>query len=363
MVDGKEGITAGDKKIAQLLHKSGKAVVLAVNKIDNPKEEVNKVDFYELGFGEPVTLSAMHGDGGVGDLLDHIMMLFDKSELELDSPSILDSVDATRKNYGVAIVGKPNVGKSSIVNSICGSQRSIVTSMPGTTRDAVDTSIQFKDRVIALVDTAGIRRRSKVDYGVEAFSVVRSINAINRADVVVLVLDATSPVSDQDQKIATMIEEAGKAAVIVLNKWDLVEDRSSRAMNQMTSEIYLQLRQIAHAKILFTSATTGQRVMKILEATQEAFEQSQKQISTSMLNKIMHEAMTLTPPPASKRGKRLRAYYSTQTGVLPPTFLLFVNDGELLNQSYKAYLERKLREAFGFDGACLRLLTRNKEKK
>lgn len=379
MVDGKSGITGSDRSIANLLRKSGKPVILAVNKIDEVRNDDRKLEFYELGVGEPVTLSAMRGDAGVGNLLDDVVTHFKQDGIkqkstkhedvaldptqmsvyeESEEPAAAESVE--RKNYSIAIVGRPNVGKSSILNCLCGSGRAIVDSVPGTTRDAVDTTVEHDGSLVTLIDTAGIRRRSKVEYGVEAFAVVRSLSAIDRSDVAVLILDATQPVSDQDQKIASRIEKSGKAAVIVLNKWDLVEGRSSQHMNQLSEEIHSQLRQLGHAQIVFVSALTRQRVTKIIEIAKLAWQESKKRIDTSTLNRIIHEAVTLSPPPASRRGQRLKIPYSCQTTTAPPTFLLFVNDGKLLTPSYQAYLERKLREAFGFEGTCLRIVTRNK---
>jgi GTP-binding protein len=373
MVDGKAGVTGSDRNVASLLRKSPKPVILAVNKIDEIKQQANTVEFYELGLGEPAALSALQGDAGVGDLLDRITSSISelgiaikeskkKKELEFETELSQEDADTpVPKDFSVAIVGRPNVGKSSILNCLAGTHRTIVDSAPGTTRDAIDTVVNFGESQITLTDTAGIRRRSKVMYGVEAFAVVRSLSAIDRSDVAVLVLDATEPVSEQDQRIATRIEKSGKAAIIVLNKWDLVGDRSSKHMNELTEEIHSQLRQLGHARIVFTSALKQQRVNKILEATQQAWQQSKKRIGTSTVNRIINEAVALSPPPSGSRGRRLRISYSTQVSAAPPTFLLFVNDGKLLTSNYTSYLERKLREAFGFEGATLRIITRNKQ--
>jgi GTPase len=265
-------------------------------------------------------------------------------------------------SYAVAIVGKPNVGKSSLVNALSNTRRTIVTNIPGTTRDAIDTIIMWEGKEINLIDTAGIRRKSKVDFGVEAFSVVRSLKAIDRSDVAVLMLDATQPVTDQDQKIAAKIEEAGKAAVIVMNKWDLVENKSSKLMNEMTEEIYSELPHLKFAEVVYTSALTKQRLPKILEAAERAWKESRRRVKTAIVNQIVNEAQTLTPAPSASRGRRLRVYYTTQVSVSPPTFALFVNDGKLLTNTYRVYLERKIREAFGFKGTPIRLITRAKSK-
>jgi GTPase len=279
-----------------------------------------------------------------------------------DDQRTVASEDDETANFSLAIVGRPNVGKSSIVNTLCGTQRSIVTPIPGTTRDAVDTVIKWKGKEVTLIDTAGIRRKSKVDYGVEAFSVVRSISAIGRSDVVAITLDATETISDQDQKIAAKIDENGKAAVILINKWDLIEDRSSKAMNQFIENVKTELRTLAYAEVVFTSALTKQRISKILEASERAFEQTKKRITTSLLNQVINEAVALVPPPSSKRGKRMRVYYSTQVSVAPPTFVLFVNEDKLLTPNYQTYLERKIREAFGFAGTAIRVITREKAR-
>lgn len=356
MVDGKSGLNPADKEVANILRRSKKPVLLAVNKIDEPHEDNNKLEFYELGLGEPYSLSAMRGSGGVGDLLDEVVNAFgDDQRDQTEEPD-------EHGNFSLAIVGRPNVGKSSIVNTLCGTQRSIVTPIPGTTRDAVDTILKWKGKQVTLIDTAGIRRKSKVDYGVEAFSVVRSLSAIDRADVVALTLDANETIADQDQKIAAKIDEGGKAAVVIVNKWDLIEDRSSKAMNQFIENVKTELRTINYAEVLFTSALTKQRVSKILEAAERAVEQSRKRMSTSLLNQVINEAVALVPPPASKRGRRMRVYYSTQVSVAPPTFVLFVNEDKLLTPNYKTYLERKIREAFGFAGTAIRVITREKTR-
>jgi GTP-binding protein len=355
MVDGKSGVAGADLQVANILRRSKKPVILAVNKVDEPHLDDRKYEFYELGLGEPHSLSAMRGTGGVGDLLDEVVGHFK------DLPAPNGAEDEETKNFSLAIVGRPNVGKSSIVNTLCGQQRTIVSATPGTTRDAIDTRIKHQGREITLIDTAGIRRKSKVDYGIEAFSVVRSLSAIDRSDVVALMLDATETIADQDQKIATRIEESGRGALIVINKWDLVEDRSSTSMNKYIELIKSELRQIAFAEVIFTSAHTKQRVGKILEAAERAFEQTRRRISTSLMNQVMNEAVAMVPPPSSKRGKRLRVYYCTQVQVAPPTFVLFVNEDRLLTDAYRTYLERKIREAFGFTGTAIRVMTREKK--
>jgi GTP-binding protein len=367
MVDGKSGISGADEEVANLLRRSKKPIVVAVNKIDEPKEQPNAMEFYGLGLGEPHTLSAMRGSGGVGDLLDKIVSYFPadtRPKIDLDLIPFDGTELVEEEEVGplsVAIVGRPNVGKSSIVNVLVGTNRSIVSSVPGTTRDAIDTKIKYQGRELILVDTAGIRRKSRVDYGVEAFAVVRSLRALERADVVVLILDATQEISDQDQKIAGKIDEAGRGAVIVVNKWDLIEDKSSRLMKQYTENVKTELRSLAFSEVIFTSAISKQRVTKIIEAVERAHAQTKKRIGTGLLNQIINESVALVPPPSSKRGKRLKVYYTTQVSTAPPTFILFANDDKLMTKNYEAYLERKLREAFGFEGTPIRIVTRAKK--
>ena len=363
LVDGRQGLTGADEEVANIIRKVKKPILLAVNKIDSMKDNNNVMEFYKLGLGEPLGLSAMQGSGGVGDLLDAIVEKFPEGAGKIVYPEEgEEEKDPNTSPYAIAVVGRPHVGKSSLTNVLCGTKRAIVSEVPGTTRDAVDTPIKVHGREITLIDTAGIRRKSRVDYGIEAFSVVRSLKAIDRADVCVLVLDASIEISDQDQKIAGKIEEAGKAAVIVINKWDLIEDRSSRSMTNFTEEVKRQLRALSYAEVVFTSATSKLRVPKILEASARAYAEAHKRITTGLVNQIVNESVALVPPPASKRGKRLKVYYTTQVSVAPPTFLLFVSDGKLMSKNYETYLERKLREAFGFHGAPIRIFTRAKKE-
>jgi len=372
MVDGKEGLNGADEEVAGIVRRIKKPVILTVNKIDSIKENNNIMDFYGLGLGEPMPLSALTGSGAVGDLLDKIISYFPpKNGKKLTRDEELYGVegeegpqeDLTTKPISIAIIGRPNVGKSSITNMLCGQKRAIVSEVPGTTRDAVDTTFNHKGRELTLIDTAGIRRKSRVDYGIEAFSVVRSLRAIDRADVVALVLDASLEISDQDQKLASKIEEAGKACVIVLNKWDLVEDKSSGSMKRISDDVKAQLRSISYAEVVFTSVLTKVRVQKIIEACERTFLESHKRVTTGLVNQIISESVALVPPPSSKRGKRLKIYYATQVSVAPPTFVLKVSDGKLMARNYELYLERKLREAFGFVGAPVRIILRSKEKR
>lgn len=371
MVDGKEGPTGQDEDVANLLRRSKKPVILAVNKIDRPNEEINVPEFFSLGLGQPHSLSASRGTGGVGDLLDIVVSNFTKSSKTKVEPAVDEDgneierteEDINKEPFSMAIVGKPNVGKSSILNVLCGKERTIVSPVAGTTRDAIDTPINFHGREITLVDTAGIRRKSRVDYGIEGFAVVRAIRAIDHSDVTVHVLDASEPITDQDQKIAAKIEEAGRGVVIVFNKWDLIEDKSSATMNEMIEVVKTEMRHVGYAEVLFTSAISKVRVQKIVEAAERAYAQTHRRISTNLVNQVIAEAYALVPPPASKRGKRLKVYYATQVSSAPPTFILFVNDPKLLGANYKVYIERKLREAFGFAGTPIRIAARAKKTK
>lgn len=365
MVDGKTGVTGADQDVANMLRRSKKPILVAVNKVDTPREEANMLDFYSLGLGEPMSLSALRGTGGVGDLLDKILETLPE-ELRTGSRKNTEEAESEeeeqRKDFSIAIVGRPNVGKSSIMNAITGQDRSIVTDIPGTTRDALDTVFEYEGRQITLIDTAGIRRRSKVDYGVEAFSVVRALNAIERADVTIIVLDANQEIADQDQKIAQKILDAGRAAVVVFNKWDLVSNKSSKLMNEYLEKVEMDLPHLKFAESVFTSAKSGQRVKKILDAAARAFSEARRRVSTATFNQVIQDAQMLTPPPAGKRGKRLRIYYGTQVAVAPPSFVLKVNDDKLAGSNYLTYLERKIRESFGFKGTPIRLFLRPKER-
>lgn len=351
VVDGKEGVTPVDEDIANLLRKSTKPIFLTVNKIDTPERFTLISDFYSLGIGEPYPVSAMHGSGGVGDLLDDVVKALPESTASNEKTDIK-----------LAIVGKPNAGKSSLVNALLGEDRIIVSDVAGTTRDAINTKLVFDGKEYILTDTAGIRKKSKVDYGVEKFSVTRAIKAVHNSDVTILVIDATQGLTDQDKKIAEISNDSGKGIVLVVNKWDLVENKTSTTINQFTKEIRSDAPHLNFANILFISALTKQRINKIFELASEAYKYSTKKIPTSLLNKVVLEAFALTPP-ATVKGKRLKAYYSTQIGIVPPTFAIFVNSEKLISQSYKRYLENKLREAFGFFGTPIKLIIRERNEK
>ncbi len=347
--DVRAGLTAADRDIAVMLIKSGKPVVLCVNKIDSIGSlPMEYYEFYELGFdGDPIALSSLHGTG-TGDLLDRVLELApsDGEEEEED-----DSIK-------VAVIGKPNAGKSSIINKILGEDRVIVSDIPGTTRDAIDTKVENEYGKYTFIDTAGIRRQKKVIDRVEKYSVLRSHSAVERADVCLIMIDATAGITEQDEKIAGLSHEAGKAAIIVVNKWDLVEKDNS-SVKKFTDNIREALAYMPYAPIIFVSAKTGQRVDKLFERINYVNEQACMRISTGMLNDVLNDAVSRVQPPTDK-GKRLKIYYMTQVSTKPPTFVIFVNDAELFHFSYQRYIENKLREVFGFSGTPIRIVVRQK---
>ncbi len=387
LVDGKTGLMPGDHDIANLIRRQNKTqVILAVNKIDSIKEEINTAEFHQFGFNELVSLSALRGDLGVGDLLDIVVNKIDpnhhktKKKFEIidlyenienenfDDLLTLDLIENDENTVNIdtatinfCLIGKPNAGKSSLFNALLKKHRSIVDSISGTTRDSVNWETTYKNRNYCLVDTAGIRKKSKVGYSLEGFAVVRALKSLSACDVAVLVIDATLMITDQDQKIAAKIVESGKACVIVVNKWDLIEDKTLR--KNMTDEIRTHLRNLNFAPILFLSALKESNLPKIFEAVELAYKSSKFRVGTSPLNEVIHKALTLSPPPALKRGKRLKVYYVTQVSVSPPSFVLFVNDKGVFQPSYETYLERKIREAFDFKGTPIRLFVRPKINK
>lgn len=347
--DVRAGLTAADRDIAVMLIKSGKPVVLCVNKIDSIGSlPMEYYEFYELGFdGDPIALSSLHGTG-TGDLLDRVLELAPSDgEGEEEDDSIK-----------VAVIGKPNAGKSSIINKILGEDRVIVSDIPGTTRDAIDTKVENDYGKYTFIDTAGIRRQKKVIDRVEKYSVLRSHSAVERADVCLIMIDATAGITEQDEKIAGLSHEAGKAAIIVVNKWDLVEKDNS-SVKKFTDNIREALAYMPYAPIIFVSAKTGQRVDKLFERINYVNEQACMRISTGMLNDVLNDAVSRVQPPTDK-GKRLKIYYMTQVSTKPPTFVIFVNDAELFHFSYQRYIENKLREVFGFSGTPIRIVVRQK---
>ena len=351
MCDINAGLVADDRDIAIMLKKSGKPVVVCVNKSDR----VGQVDptfyeFYELGFDiDPVPVSSIHGTGS-GDLLDAVFSCIPETEDEDEDEDVIN----------VCVIGKPNAGKSSIINKILGTDRLIVSSMAGTTRDAIDTRFENEYGKYNFIDTAGIRRQSKVDDRIEKFSVLRAHMAVERADVCLLVIDATEGVTEQDEKIAGIAHEAGKAVVIVVNKWDL-PDTENKDTVKYTKKVHEALAYMTYAPVIYVSALTGQRVVKLFEQINYVYDQSKMRISTGMLNDVLNEAITRVQPPSDK-GRRLKVYYMTQTSVAPPTFVLFCNSAALFHFSYQRYIENCLRDTFGFKGTPIKLIIRQRSE-
>lgn len=348
IVDGKIGLTPYDKDIAKILRESKKNVLLLVNKIDDIKEIGNISDFYALSLGEPVNVSALHGTN-MGDILDTIT-----SDIELDNEDEIQD-----EKIKVAIVGKPNAGKSSILNKLLNEDRAIVSDVSGTTRDSINSEIKVNDDTFVLIDTAGIRKKGKVDYGVEAFAVDRAIRAIRDADVALLVVDSLEGMTDQDVKIAQTIEQSGAGLIIAFNKWDLIKNTQTHDFEQ---KILNDMPFLSYAKRIFISAKTNQRIDKILKTVKEVALERQKRIGTGLLNKVVNDTITINPP-QSVKGKLLRIYYSTQVKTAPPTFVIFVNNSKLIKETYKKFLLKKFRENFGFEGVPIRLSFRQKGDK
>ena len=345
------GVTANDDDVADMLKKSGKPVILCVNKMDSTGlTDPDIYDFYSLGLGDPIPLSAVHGHG-TGDLLDRCIKLFPPEEEEEEED------DRIR----VAVIGKPNVGKSSLVNLILGEERVIVSDVAGTTRDAVDTEFENEYGKYVFIDTAGIRRKSKVDDRVEKFSVMRAQMAIERSDVCLIMIDAREGVTEQDTKIAGMAHEAGRASIVIVNKWDLVE-KETNTMDKMRREVLRDLAFMSYVPVLFISALTGQRIQRIFELVNYVYEQSSIRITTGMLNNILEDAQARMQPPTD-RGRRLKIYYMTQTSVRPPNFVIFCNSRELFHFSYQRYLENRIRAVFGLEGVPVRMVIRQKGDK
>lgn len=352
IVDGKEGINPIDYDIANILRQSNKPVFLAVNKIDSHNAALMTSDFYSLAIGEPIAISALHGSGGVGDLLDLITEDFIADE----------DIKEEEKIIKIAIVGRPNAGKSSIVNALLGENRVIVSDVSGTTRDSIDSKLVYDDQEFIIIDTAGIRKKAKVDYGVEKFAVDRAIRSIRECDVAILVIDAKEGISDQDKKISSIITEAGKGMIIAINKWDLVEDKKSNTINKFEEKLVNEIPFLSYVPKIYISAKTHQRLTQIYTKTNEVYRECTKRVATGLLNKIVNDAYVMNPP-QSVKNKRLKILYTTQVGVQPPTFVLFTNNGTLLKDHYKRYIENKLREAFGFFGTSIRISVRERSNK
>lgn len=347
LTDGREGLTPVDRDIAEVLRKTKKPVIVTLNKVDTGHQSKHFYEYYELGMGEPIEISASLGLG-IGDLLDEVVQHFEVGEED-------DGDDDVIK---VAIIGKPNVGKSLLVNRILGENRVIVSDIAGTTRDAIDTPFTDGNDRYVLIDTAGIRRKSRVKENIERYSVIRAVAAIKRANVCLLVIDAAEGVTEQDKKIAGYSHENGKGMIILVNKWDLIE-KDNRTMNEFIKEIRNELSYITYAPILFVSALTGQRMNRILEEVKKVANQNSMRTSTGILNEVIGEALLLNQPPSDK-GRRLRIFYATQTSIRPPTFVLFINDKDLMHFSYLRYIENKIRENFGFEGTPINFILRQR---
>ena len=350
MTDVRQGLVDADSKVADMLRRSGKPIVLVVNKVDSYEKMMPHVyEFYNLGLDEPYPISASERQG-LGDLLDKVISYFPEGTAETEE-------DDTPK---VAIIGKPNVGKSSIINRLIGEKRLIVSDIAGTTRDAVDTRLKRNNKEYIFIDTAGLRRKNKIKEELEKYMIVRTVSAVERCDVAVLVIDATEGVTEQDAKIAGIAHERGKGMIVVVNKWDLVE-KDNKTLNEFTKKIRDTLSFMPYAELLFVSAETGQRLPKLYEMIDVVIENHAMRVQTGVLNEIMAEAVALQQPPTDK-GKRLRLFYITQASVKPPTFVIFVNDKELMHFSYTRYIENKIREAFGFQGTPLKFIIRERKE-
>ncbi|MEH2948952.1 ribosome biogenesis GTPase Der [Sporofaciens sp. JLR.KK001] len=351
LTDVRQGLVDADSKVADMLRRSAKPVVLVVNKVDHFEKFMPDVyEFYNLGIGDPMPVSSA-SRLGIGDMLDEVVKYFPQGageEEEDDRPR-------------VAIVGKPNVGKSSIVNKLLGEQRVIVSDIAGTTRDAIDTEIKYNGREYVFIDTAGLRRKNKIKEELERYSIIRAVSAVERADVVLMVIDASEGVTEQDAKIAGIAHERGKGIVIVVNKWDAIE-KNDKTMKEYENEIRRVLSFMPYAEIMYVSAVTGQRLVKLYDMIDMVIENQSMRVATGVLNEIMMEAVAMQQPPSDK-GKRLKLYYITQVAVKPPTFVIFVNDKELMHFSYTRYLENRIRDAFGFRGTSLKFFIRERKEK
>lgn len=351
MTDVKQGLIDADAKVADMLRRSRKPVVLVVNKVDNYNKMMADVfEFYNLGIGEPIAISAAQRSG-LGDMLDKVTEHFASLKLEAEDD------DRPR----IAIVGKPNVGKSSIINKLTGESRVIVSNIAGTTRDAIDTDVKWNGKEYVFIDTAGLRRKSKVKEEIEKYSIIRTVTAVERADVVVIVIDAIEGVTEQDAKIAGIAHENGKGVIIAVNKWDAIE-KNDKTVYEYSNKVRQILSFMPYAEIMFISALTGQRLYKLFDMIDFVIENHSMRVETGILNEIMAEAVAMQQPPSDK-GKRLKLFYITQVAVKPPTFVIFVNDKELMHFSYTRYIENKIREAFGFKGTPLRFIIRERKEK
>ena len=352
MVDVRTGLVDADYTVADMLRKSKKPVVLCVNKVDSFNKQQNDVyEFYNLGMGDPIPVSAA-GRQGIGDLLDEIVKYFKEDDAE----------EAEDERPRIAVVGRPNVGKSSIINRLLGENRLIVSDVAGTTRDAIDTVVTHNGEEYVFIDTAGLRRKSKIREDIERYSIIRTVAAIDRCNIAVIVIDATLGVSEQDTKIAGIAHERGKGAILLVNKWDAVEDKNDKTIYKFTEELRQKFSFMPYADIMFVSAVTGQRLIKLYDEIDKVRQNQNLRIPTGVLNEILTEATAMHEPPQDK-GKRLRLFYVTQVGVNPPTFVIFVNDRELFHFSYQRYIENRFREAFGFAGTPVHFMIRERKDK
>lgn len=349
MVDGKVGLTSADEEVAIILRNTRKPVIVAVNKVDNMQKANEIYEFYNLGLGDPIPISAANALN-IGDLLDEIVKRLPSEEM----------VEEDNEKIRVAVIGRPNVGKSSLVNRLVGEERVIVSDIAGTTRDAIDTHFTKDDTSYVLIDTAGMRRKAKVELPVERYSVMRALRAVDRSDVVLIVIDAVDGVTEQDKKIAGYAHEAGKASVIIVNKWDLVE-KDGKTSLRFTENIRTELAFMQYSPVLFISALTNQRVSRVTELIKFVAEQHTMRVATSVLNQVIEDAVSINPPP-SQFGRRLKIYFTTQPNVKPPTFVFFVNEPEIMHFSYLRFLENRLRESFGFEGTPLKLVVRGRKE-
>jgi GTPase len=352
LLDGREGLTALDEEIGAMLRRSGKEVIPVVNKIDQFEQDNLKYGFYSLGFGDPLPLSAVHGKG-TGELLDIIC-----SRLEPETQAAEDYLPDAVK---VAVIGRPNVGKSSLINKMLGEERVIVSEVPGTTRDAIDTSYAYDGQPYLFIDTAGIRRKSKVRESVEYYSVLRSLKAVQRADLALLLIDAIDGITEQDQRLAGYVDQAGRGLILVINKWDLVRN-TENARADFIDDLKRQLGFIPYAQVVFISALTGWRLQKLYPLILQTWQELHKRISTSLLNELLEDAIAVNPP-STVKGKRVRIYYVTQPAVKPPSFVFFANEPELIHFSYRRYLENRIRESFGFTGTPIRIKFKKRERR
>ncbi len=349
LTDGRAGMTSADEDIARILRNTRKPVILAVNKIDTQKQEMDVYEFYNLGLGDPIAIGAANAIN-LGDLLDRVTEAF----------SSIDDIEEDPDEIHIAVIGRPNVGKSSLVNAILGQERVIVSDIPGTTRDAIDTHFTDDGIKYTLIDTAGMRRKARIDEPIERYSVIRSLRAVDRSDVVLMLISGPDGVTEQDKKIAGYAHESGKGCILVVNKWDLVK-KDSKTPLRFTEDLRDELGFLQYAPVLYLSALTKQRVHRVPELVKYVAEQQSMRIQTSVLNQLIMDALSINPPPSHK-GKQLKIYFMTQADVKPPKFIIFVNDIELMHFSYLRFIENKLRESFGFEGTPLKLIVKGRKE-